>query len=1191
MKFIKAFVALTGLAAIYGQAPIANAQIDIGKTGTANSTGSDRVVEESDVIDWVITVGNTSGSAVTNVEITDTLSSDQVIVPGSFSYPSVFDIDETGITATSTSFTVTASVVGTDAQTLLRTLDKDLEARSFDLPTGMGDGWQAMFYPAADQLYFIGHHGDALEANCFELSTETACAGFPKALTVDGGRDLHTPQHNSAQEIFGDYMYSVGKQFGRNKFGIGCWDLSTDSECGWHELGDVSDTPEVDHLRPVAGFYKESNTEWWVFDLRLKAYCFNPVANAVCTGADAEIDFMSLGHAGLEEMLAPGTDKYDQRFDAEIEGSKIYAALDYRDSSYSSNGYDGHYAMCFDMAAGDLCAGWTGGPQYIRGSSKAGSVFLDRDTTGTVTAICASDNSAGAFCVASDGSGTRYKLEDTWGPRFSNIYGVGKDLRIHGEYYDPTTNRAYIPAYYGSSNLEEGSGAYCFDFATRDVCEDWGYNNNTRDRGGDGLAVMNNDTQSDTLDYSVVVDPSTGCLVGMGHTNQVWTFDAATGSSPCEATRVILQRKAKIEDNFCATGLTGLNASWTEFHFADAQIEDFNELIVIFYSDSALVNELGRHDYIAAGDSADPDPVDISFIDGSTYQKIWYEIVAGIQPGVDNPFADPAPYGEVRFTSDKPMEICFQSQPTASDCSFRSPQLSNSLSLTGDGISGAITADSNVLGAEPDGFCSSPGSVGDFVFYDNNANGKINGTDTPVEGAMVTIWDNTDGDGLQSGTEWYQEATTDVDGEYGFTGLFPGEYCVIVAPLTTGTHLAGNHSQTNPYCFTLGDGETIDDVDFGFVPLATIGDTVYLDNDGNMSQGGSEPGIAAASVSLYTGSCPGDLSTLTSPVQSTATDATGAYLFEGVTAGDYCVVAISPVGGTGTQGANGQDVTLLDTPYLDADFGFLPSGGIGDLAYLDNDKSGSFSTGDVAIAGADIDLYADACPFDPSASPLATQTTDANGLYAFSALASGTYCVVARSDSSLGAPLEGSAGHTIVISANTDLSADFGFTPIGSIGDLVYLDNDRSDDYDAATDTPLGNITVELYDRTGFTNICPGKLNNLTGPIQVMVTDTSGYYGFDNLPEGDYCVAIKSHDGYSLHQGIDGYEVAISGSQYLDADFGLSSTGSIGDTVYLDNDASRGFNSGDVPIAGANVEVRVDCSRKSGPPFELGLAP
>ena len=36
------------------------------------------------------------GESQTNVEITDTLSSDQVIVPGSFSYPSVFDIDETG---------------------------------------------------------------------------------------------------------------------------------------------------------------------------------------------------------------------------------------------------------------------------------------------------------------------------------------------------------------------------------------------------------------------------------------------------------------------------------------------------------------------------------------------------------------------------------------------------------------------------------------------------------------------------------------------------------------------------------------------------------------------------------------------------------------------------------------------------------------------------------------------------------------------------------------------------------------------------------------------------------------------------------------------------------------------------------------------------------------------------------------
>lgn len=81
MKFIKALVAFTGLVAVYGQAPVANAQIDIGKVGTANSTGSDLRVEESDVIDWVITVENTSGSAVTNIEITDTLNSDQVIVP------------------------------------------------------------------------------------------------------------------------------------------------------------------------------------------------------------------------------------------------------------------------------------------------------------------------------------------------------------------------------------------------------------------------------------------------------------------------------------------------------------------------------------------------------------------------------------------------------------------------------------------------------------------------------------------------------------------------------------------------------------------------------------------------------------------------------------------------------------------------------------------------------------------------------------------------------------------------------------------------------------------------------------------------------------------------------------------------------------------------------------------------------
>ena len=91
MKFIKALIAFSGLVALSAQAPVANAQIDITKTGTANSTGSDRVVEESDVINWVITVENTVASDETNLLITDTLNSDQVLVPGSFEYPSIFD--------------------------------------------------------------------------------------------------------------------------------------------------------------------------------------------------------------------------------------------------------------------------------------------------------------------------------------------------------------------------------------------------------------------------------------------------------------------------------------------------------------------------------------------------------------------------------------------------------------------------------------------------------------------------------------------------------------------------------------------------------------------------------------------------------------------------------------------------------------------------------------------------------------------------------------------------------------------------------------------------------------------------------------------------------------------------------------------------------------------------------------------
>jgi uncharacterized repeat protein (TIGR01451 family) len=93
-----------------------------------------------------------------------------------------------------------------------------------------------------------------------------------------------------------------------------------------------------------------------------------------------------------------------------------------------------------------------------------------------------------------------------------------------------------------------------------------------------------------------------------------------------------------------------------------------------------------------------------------------------------------------------------------------------------------------------------PLSLGDTVWFDANNNGQLDASELGIPGVVLTLYEDTDGNGeftpgvdVALGTD-----TTDASGIYGFGNLFPGDYIVQIGPanFATGGALQGLVSST-----------------------------------------------------------------------------------------------------------------------------------------------------------------------------------------------------------------------------------------------------------------------------------------------------------------------------------------------------------------------------------------------------------
>ncbi len=325
-----------------------------------------------------------------------------------------------------------------------------------------------------------------------------------------------------------------------------------------------------------------------------------------------------------------------------------------------------------------------------------------------------------------------------------------------------------------------------------------------------------------------------------------------------------------------------------------------------------------------------------------------------------------------------------------------------------------------------------------------------------------------------------------------------GEYCNTYrvtqggVPITTGSEA----------CVTVAGGQ--------------IGDTIYRDWNNNGVQDPGEEGIPGVTVQLNGGA-------------TAVTDANGKYLFAGLTPGTYTVDVISgiPAGFVLTTPPDPASVTLaLNEQKLDVDFGYYPggTGSIGDLVFEDKGDDGSYDSGlgDLPIAGITVRLYEDTNGngvIDAGTDVLvATDVTDASGIYGFTNLATGFDYIVDVDQTGIDAyfATTGWALTTTAEPYHVDnlsgafLLADFGYYKLvpGALGDQVFIDNNGNGVYDLGTDQPLPDVTVSLYRDTNGN----GVLDAGEPLLQTDVSDSLGVYGFENIPAGDYIVVVDSAD-------------------------------------------------------------------------------
>ena len=445
-----------------------------------------------------------------------------------------------------------------------------------------------------------------------------------------------------------------------------------------------------------------------------------------------------------------------------------------------------------------------------------------------------------------------------------------------------------------------------------------------------------------------------------------------------------------------------------------------------------------------------------------------------------------------------------------------------------------------------------PVAVGDLVFEDIDGDGVQDAGEPGISGVGVTLFlvDPITGDPVEIAT-----TTTDGSGLYDFADLAPGAYFVEfdLGTLPTGfvatlpnvgddaldSDADPTTGRTAPTPFLVSGAVADLTLDLGAFDPVSVGNFVWDDLDGDGVQDPGEPGVEGVTVYLRDASG--------TEIDSTTTDASGAYRFIGLDPGDYSVrfdLATLPGGYVPTLQDRGGEATDSDadpvtgltrtTGFLDSqaddldlDLGLYLPVSVGDRVWFDQSGNGVQDPGEPGVGGVVVALFEvgpDGLAGTADDVAYGTRTTDVSGDYRFDGLPPGDYFAEfdlatlptgylatlrdGGGDDELDSDADRVTGRTaptgLVPSGGSNLRLDLGIILPVAIGDRVWEDR-NADGIQDAGETGIADVGVTLW------KVGPDGLVGTADDVEVssMITSPTGDYLFVGQDPGNYYVEFE----------------------------------------------------------------------------------
>ena len=479
-------------------------------------------------------------------------------------------------------------------------------------------------------------------------------------------------------------------------------------------------------------------------------------------------------------------------------------------------------------------------------------------------------------------------------------------------------------------------------------------------------------------------------------------------------------------------------------------------------------------------------------------------------------------------------------------------------------------------------------SLGDLVWEDLNANGQQDEGEPGIASVTVSLLD-TSGNLIAT-------AVTDASGNYLFSGLLPGSYQVgFETPLgyqATVSDEGDDATDSDAVAgvsgiYTVMADQSDISIDAGFYRLASLGDWVWEDLDGDGLQEPDANGIEGVTVNL--------LDANSQFLATTTTDADGKYGFYNLVPGSYRVEFVKPTGFQSTPSNAGTNDAIDSDPIegvtgvytlasgeanLTIDAGFFGCTTLGNFVWEDLNANGLQDEGEPGIDGVTVNLY------DENGDIVQTRITENGGEYLFTNLWPGQYQVEfvapegyttttanAGDDELDSDAVNGLSDVVTLASCGQDLTIDAGYYRLASLGDFVWVDanaNGQQDDGEPG----LSGVTVKLLD-------------NSDNELAVTVTSATGAYSFANLLPGSYKVQFETPNGYVATTsnsgddasdsdsvgGVTGVYTLASGDSDLTVDAGFYQYASLGDFVWVDANANGQQDQNEPGLVGVTVDL------------------